>query len=676
MGQENPIHVNRWGVFEATINGTPEGNPFIEQTFTGIFTSKDESVFVNGFYDGQGVYKIRFMPSYEGSYSFVLHASFTKQVISGTFIVDPAKENNHGPVHVQDTYHFAYADGTPYVSIGTTAYVWHLQDEETKKQTLESLKDTAFNKMRFCVFPKHYVYNLKDPRYFPYVGEPMDASILNENNFMDYMGKDEGNHFDKKRFDPAYFQNIEEQIQKLGDLGIEADLILFHPYDRWGFSSMSREEDALYLKYVIARFACYRNVWWSMANEWDLFQQKSVEDFEYNASILVKNDPYHHLRSIHNCLKLYDHSKAWITHVSYQRIDLYKTVEITDALRQEYKKPVVLDEIGYEGNIQFGWGNLTAEEEVRRFWETALRGGYPGHGETYLNEKNILWWAHGGKLHGESYKRFALLKQIIEEVPGSEIAPFNNEWDSTCGIGEEDVNAPIKRQYIFYYGFQRPGYRDFFIDDETDYAVDVIDTWDMKTRFAGVFHGKFRIALPSKQYIAVRLRIAEESDLIREVEVDGSSIRLKAEHPFVEQEEIVEEPVEKQDIHDVNTEVALDEEDFLEPTEIKEKVHPIVGPFDDEEENLENDLDEEVHAVEEQLEEVETSDEDTFEDLDLPKADEDAYDGDDEEELPPIVTGSIPSFADKKNSVEETKKEEKISNTHTLKIPIGFFKRK
>ena len=678
MGQENPIHVNRWGVFEATINGTSEGNPFVEQTFTGIFTSKEESVFVNGFYDGEGVYKIRFMPSYEGSYSFVLHASFTKQVISGTFIVDPPKENNHGPVHVKDTYHFEYADGTPYVSIGTTAYVWHLQDEETKKQTLASLKDTAFNKMRFCIFPKHYVYNLKDPKYFPYQGEPMDASILNENNFMDYMGKDSGNHFDKKCFNPVYFQNIEQQIQKLGDMGIEADLILFHPYDRWGFSSMSREEDALYLKYVIARFACYRNVWWAMANEWDLFQKKSIEDFEYNASILVKNDPYHHLRSIHNCLKLYDHTKDWITHVSYQRIDLYKTVEVTDALREEYHKPVVLDEVGYEGNIQFGWGNLTAEEEVRRFWESALRGGYPGHGETYLNDANILWWAHGGMLHGESYKRFGLLKQIVEEIPGSEIAPLNNEWDSTCAISEEDVDAAVKRQYIFYFGFQRPGYRDFFIDDETDYAVDVIDTWNMTIRFAGVFHGKFRIALPSKQYIAVRLRLAEESDLIREVEVEGSSVRLKNAHPFVEEEEKAEEKREKiQETPKPNEEVEMDEDDFLEPTEIKEKENPIPGPFDEEEQAHTDDLDEEVNAVEEQLEEVESEDDDSFEDLSLPEAEKDEYSGDDEDELPPIVTGSIPSFAEKKNTVEESENtEKKLSNTHTLKIPIGFFKKK
>ena len=38
------------------------------------------------------------------------------------------------------------------------------------------------------------------------------------------------------------------------ELGIEADLILFHSYDRWGFSEMDAETDDRYLQYVVARW--------------------------------------------------------------------------------------------------------------------------------------------------------------------------------------------------------------------------------------------------------------------------------------------------------------------------------------------------------------------------------------------------------------------------------------
>ena len=60
-------------------------------------------------------------------------------------------------------------------------------------------------------------------------------------------------------------------------MGIEADIILMHPYDKWGFSNMTRECDRLYIEYVVARYAAYRNVWWSMANEYDMMTKTEVE---------------------------------------------------------------------------------------------------------------------------------------------------------------------------------------------------------------------------------------------------------------------------------------------------------------------------------------------------------------------------------------------------------------
>jgi hypothetical protein len=46
-------------------------------------------------------------------------------------------------------------------------------------------------------------------------------------------------------------------------------------------------------------------------------------------------------------------------------------------------KPVVIDECGYEGDLENGWGKISGEEMLRRFWEGAIRGGYVGHDETY-----------------------------------------------------------------------------------------------------------------------------------------------------------------------------------------------------------------------------------------------------------------------------------------------------
>ena len=93
----------------------------------------------------------------------------------------------------------------------------------------------------------------------------------------------------------------------------------------------------------------------------------------------------------------------------------------------------------------------------------------------------------------------------MQEMDGSEIAPHQIEWDSTCAVSENDKEEKAKGQYIFYFGFQRPGCRDFFIDDETDYAVDVIDTWNMTIDDRGTFTGKFKVTLPAKPYMAVQI---------------------------------------------------------------------------------------------------------------------------------------------------------------------------
>jgi hypothetical protein len=497
--------VERWGLFEAACPGREEGNPFTDYTIEGEFKSKSETIRVDGFYDGGGVYRLRFMPSFAEPYTFVIGGSFSAVVYMGSFEVLPAGAGNHGPLRVANQYHFAYEDGRPYYSIGTTCYVWHLQSEELQKKTLETLAQGPFNKIRFCIFPKHYDYNLGEPRSYPYQGSPMDSSVLTKENFFHYRGNAPGNAWDFKRFNVEHFQHIEKRIGDLRDLGIEADLIIMHPYDRWGFSMMDAECDDLYWNYIIARFAAFRNVWWSLANEYDLMPQKTLADWERCAATLCAKDPYGHLRSIHNCRPFYDYSRPWITHCSIQRQDIYKCAELAAEYRARYKKPVVLDEIAYEGNVQHGWGNISGREMVRRFWEAACRGAYAGHGETYLGHGDILWWSHGGELHGESPERLKFLHRILSETPGLGLAPLEAGWDEAAAAVEK-TGFGQGGYYLYYYSFMRPSFREFYYDDECAYRVEVIDTWEMTIEDRGTFRGKFRVDLPGKEYMAVRIR--------------------------------------------------------------------------------------------------------------------------------------------------------------------------
>lgn len=486
--------VEKWGVFEATFNGPDNANPFIEADLRAIFKHEKKVVEINGFYDGDGIYKVRFMPDFVGNWSFVTISNV--QALngqSGNFECVEPSASNHGFVRVKDQFHFEYADGTPHYSFGTTCYAWIHQSMELQEKTLKTLESAPFNKLRMCVFPKHYDYNLKEPMLYPYEGSLQDG-------------------FDFTRFNIDFYKHLDKRILDLQRLGIECDLILFHPYDRWGFSDMGAENDDRYLKYIVSRLAAYRNIWWSMANEYDLFydpatkvETKTIEDWDRFFHIVQRYDPYQHLRSIHNCRKFYDHGKPWVTHCSIQRLDTFRTSENTDEWRKLYKKPVVIDECAYEGNINHGWGNITGEEMTRRFWEGVVRGGYMGHGETYMHPQDILWWSHGGELHGTSPARIAFLREIIESAPGP-ITPIsetvkntNSYWDVTCGTVGEDY-------YLYYFGFYQPMFRPFKMPEGKNFKVDIIDTWNMTiTEIPGTYSGEFRIDMPGRQFIAVRM---------------------------------------------------------------------------------------------------------------------------------------------------------------------------
>ena len=78
----------------------------------------------------------------------------------------------------------------------------------------------------------------------------------------------------------------------------------------------------------------------------------------------------------------------------------------------------MVDECCYEGNIPWDRGNISGFELVHRFWTVCMQGGYCTHGETYLNEEEVLWWSKGGKLVGESPARIGFLREILESLPG------------------------------------------------------------------------------------------------------------------------------------------------------------------------------------------------------------------------------------------------------------------
>jgi Domain of unknown function (DUF5060)/Domain of unknown function (DUF5605)/Protein of unknown function (DUF4038) len=496
--------VEQWGIFELTLSGPANGNPFTEVELAATFTQGGRSVKTDGFYDGAGVYKVRFMPETTGEWSYVTSSNRSELAgKTGTLIATAPAAGSHGPVRVRNTYHFAYADGTPYRELGTTCYAWVHQSEALQEQTLQTLATAPFNKVRFCVFPKWYEWNHVEPLLYPFEGTPP-------------------NKWDFTHFNPEYFRHFENRIRQLRDLGIEADLILFHPYDmgHWGFDRMGPANDDRYLRYVVARFAAYRNVWWSMANEFDFMREKKDGDWDRFFQIVQARDPYQHLRSIHNGARIYDNNKPWVTHSSIQNGSAVVDYGRAELYRDVYRKPVVFDEVKYEGNIPQRWGTLSPEEMVFRFWEGLVAGTYVGHGETYMDPNEVIWWAKGGTLHGQSPARLAFLRKIMDEDPPEGIDQVD-KWQDDPFAGKPG------RFYLGYLGKEAPTSWKFElhktgVQDGMAFRVEVIDTWNMTvTPVSGVFVTKKEdnnsfedkdgrsVPLPGRPYMALRIRRVE-----------------------------------------------------------------------------------------------------------------------------------------------------------------------
>lgn len=219
--------VEQWKIFELSFRQKAGQHPFDNIDSRCTFINGCDTVKVSAFYDGNDTYKIRFMPHKPGRWTYRTSGNNPKSNLRGSFDCLPASPGNHGPVRV-DSLGFAYSDGTAYIPVGTTCYAWTHQPDSLRRLTLETLRNSCFNKIRMCIFPKSYDWNRNEPILYPFEGET-------------------GN-WDFNRLNPAYFRNIEQCIASLDSLGIEADLIVYHPYDRWGFSKLDKETRDRYMQ--------------------------------------------------------------------------------------------------------------------------------------------------------------------------------------------------------------------------------------------------------------------------------------------------------------------------------------------------------------------------------------------------------------------------------------------
>ena len=508
--------VEQWKRFEIELKHDHNGNAFRDIKLTAKFTNKDSSYIADGFFDGNGIFKIRFMPEKTGVWNYVTSSNVKSlNNRTGLFECIPASAGNHGIVRVSNMYSFKYADGKPYYPVGTTAYAWNHMSKEVQQLTLQSLKNAGFNKVRMLVFPKDYNLVKEEPQIYPFISTGMEKGPD---------GK-ERKSFDWTSFNPEFFRVLEKQIDELNKIGIEADLILFHPYDkgRWGFDSLSMDVNFRYINYIVARLGSFQNVWWSIANEWDLVKYKTHDDWIALSKAVSTADPYHHLSSIHGSTAKYiEYWFPWYTHVSIQDEAPVMNWGAAAILRNAYYKPVIYDEVGYEGNLSSRWGRYSGEEMTYLMWMGAIGGTYVTHGESFMfkDAMDTIFWAKGGIFKGSSWKRAGFLRKILEEAPGPlEMSDVSRDFKTASG-GDGYYIIYFGKEINEYWNFNLPSKNGSFnrLSAGKKFKVEIIDTWNMTiTPVNEIFETspvddyrlfdkeRKKIRLPMNAYLALRV---------------------------------------------------------------------------------------------------------------------------------------------------------------------------
>lgn len=211
-----------------------------------------------------------------------------------------------------------------------------------------------------------------------------------------------------------------------------------------------------------------------------------------------------------------------------------QTVQVESAAnwQKEYGKPVVYDECCYEGNLPQPWGNISGFEMVNRFWIAGVQGAYTTHGEVFLDENDILWWAKGGVLKGQSPARIAFFKNFIDSLPGQpgpwDVNPLEGmdpamiekilnspfvtlpqkmpEWQQNSNfVKETDFRGRCGSDvFLQYLGHHCNGLLHWHLPEDEHYRIEVIDVWEMTLHTVmDDASGAFDISLPGKEGIAV-----------------------------------------------------------------------------------------------------------------------------------------------------------------------------
>jgi len=294
------VEIPRWEMHEFVLRGKSHvTNPFRDAALVGEFTSPSgKSIVVEGFYDGDDTWRLRFTPDEEGEWRYRLRGEGAELSQLGRLrctaaSTDMPRGRGFIRIHPDNPYAFAYADGTPFFPMGDTCY--GLLDDspitpELRASYLRTRRSQRFNFVRMSVGHSAARASAEPADYWAFGGTPAEPDL--------------------DRFNPAFFRGLDKLLRQMQAEGMNAELLLINLYRR-PFTDpqlWTPERERLWLRYLMARYSAFPNIFlWTIANEYETHPdgkyRLDVPDdpawAKATARFIKQHDPYRHPVTVH-----------------------------------------------------------------------------------------------------------------------------------------------------------------------------------------------------------------------------------------------------------------------------------------------------------------------------------------------------------------------------------------
>ena len=499
--------VERYHVTELTFAGPtlgPADTPArdIELAVTFRHESGEPAIHLLGFWDGDGkggtrgsVFKVRFCPTREGRWRIVETASNRKELKGqreGETLV--CAKSPHPGFWVPDGRWYRRSDGSHPFIVGNTHYTF-LSKRNSKgpvrTDPVEDIRGNAqiYKKLRFSLFGGRY----PDPKLKP---------------FLDGQGRQTDDGRFALRPNPAWFAQRADPVVREGHAqDLICDLILCGPDTRESRSTLKGDPKP-WLRYVAARYGAYPNVWFCLANEWNIKRPSySAAEIRAAGEALRESLAYPLPISAHSNTGNWDKALNgdWHDHATIQwklkRLDLAADAAARNFARGG-RKPVCNDENAYQGRgDRFSLGDV-----VEGCFGTFLGGGYPTTGEKYASKLGQYFWGgFDAKKHSAS-PRLGYLRSYVEKSTAFwRMKPLPVADVFTGAPRQFRLLGWAGREYILGSNQQASGIRARLAEGQ--WQVTQVDLMGMSTRtVAEKASGSFTFGAPASRAVLTHFR--------------------------------------------------------------------------------------------------------------------------------------------------------------------------